>query len=339
VTAASARTVPLVEVGRTGIETTILGFGTATLLAAPNAERQRLLATAVDVGIRHFDVAPIYGLGHAERVVGEFARGRRDSVVLATKFGIEPTAAARILAHAQQPLQRRARSRGRGSDGAPPHDARSGVVGAALYRAPGYDAPSARASLERSLRSLRTDYLDIVYLHDPHVGDVRSNDVGAYLESAVTDGLVRSWGVAGEPAGVVDAVDRLGGSVPIVQLRDDVFLRTRSRLRLATPTILFGMLARALPRILAHVGRDARTLRRWRDELGVDAANADVMASLLLRDAWRENDGGPILFATTQAQRVVAAAEAAMLAPTPDPVLDAFRRLVETELRAQRAHA
>ncbi|MDX6643271.1 MAG: D-threo-aldose 1-dehydrogenase, partial [Solirubrobacteraceae bacterium] len=63
----------------TEFETTALGFGCAELYrAASAAERRRLLETAHSLGIRHFDVAPMYGLGLAERELGGFARGRRD---------------------------------------------------------------------------------------------------------------------------------------------------------------------------------------------------------------------------------------------------------------------
>ena len=78
------------------LETTVLGFGCAHLYGVPrSAERLRLLDAAHDAGIRHFDVAPMYGLGLAERELGRFIRHRRDAVVVATKFGIAPTLFAR----------------------------------------------------------------------------------------------------------------------------------------------------------------------------------------------------------------------------------------------------
>lgn len=48
----------------------------------------RLLDAAYDAGIRHFDVAPLYGQGEAAALFGEFPRGRRDKVTVTTKFGI-----------------------------------------------------------------------------------------------------------------------------------------------------------------------------------------------------------------------------------------------------------
>ena len=47
----------------------------------------RLIRKAIDLGINFFDTADMYGVGHNEMLVGEALRGRRDRVILATKFG------------------------------------------------------------------------------------------------------------------------------------------------------------------------------------------------------------------------------------------------------------
>ena len=62
----------------------------------------------------------------------------------------------------------------------------------------GFHAAGARRSLERSLRALRTDYIDLFLLHDPVPGSVRSDEVSACLEEARAAGLIRSWGIAGD---------------------------------------------------------------------------------------------------------------------------------------------
>src|SRR3954454_22058460 len=55
------------------------------------ADRDESVATihrALDLGVFFLDTADVYGLGHNETLVGEAIRGRRDEVVLATKFAI-----------------------------------------------------------------------------------------------------------------------------------------------------------------------------------------------------------------------------------------------------------
>ena len=122
---------PGIALGTTGVETTRLGFGCADLFREPSrARRQRLLETAFDHGIRHYDVAPMYGLGQVEQALGRFARGKRDRLVIATKFGIDPTAAGRWLGRGQAPIHRVMRGV-RGTSNAPVHtvgDPRSGLA-------------------------------------------------------------------------------------------------------------------------------------------------------------------------------------------------------------------
>jgi D-threo-aldose 1-dehydrogenase len=326
------------RLGETRIETSELGLGCADLFREPSGRRrQRLLAAALDSGISHFDVAPMYGLGLVEREVGRFARGKRDSVVIATKFGIDPTPAARLLARAQAPIERLLAAAPNVRRSARPLDAdpRSGAVGRRLYRSCGYDAAAARAGLERSLRELGTDHLDILFLHDPSPGDVRSDDVAAYLDSAQATGRIRAWGIAGEPRFVPDIARQLGSRIPVLQLRGDLLAPPWP----GTPgleaeaTILFGVLGRPLARILAHVRTDERVRRRWSEAVGVDCGDPEALASLLLREALRRNPGGPVLFGTIRTARIEAAVAAAA-EPSDAPALDRLRALAEAELAA-----
>jgi aryl-alcohol dehydrogenase-like predicted oxidoreductase len=54
------------------------------------AGRLRLLEAAFDQGVRHFDTAPLYGMGLAEEVLSIFARGRRSDITITSKFGLLP---------------------------------------------------------------------------------------------------------------------------------------------------------------------------------------------------------------------------------------------------------
>jgi D-threo-aldose 1-dehydrogenase len=87
----------IVKPGTTGMETTPSGFGSANLFRLPSAaQRVQVLRAAYDTGIRHFAVAPMYGLGLAESEVGRFARGRRDAITIATRFSIAPALCAAV---------------------------------------------------------------------------------------------------------------------------------------------------------------------------------------------------------------------------------------------------
>src|SRR5712691_9945935 len=66
-----------------------LGFGCGSVMGRiGRAASLRAIAAAFDAGISHFDVARLYGYGEAEALLGEAVRGRRDRVVIASKFGL-----------------------------------------------------------------------------------------------------------------------------------------------------------------------------------------------------------------------------------------------------------
>lgn len=326
-----------VVLGASGVETTALGFGCADLFrVGDSAARAGLLEAAYDAGVRHFDVAPMYGLGRAEAEVGRFAGRRRGDVVLATKFGIGPTPLALALGRVQRPVRRalealpavrqQAREKAAGPE--------SGRLGPMLYSAEGYDAAAARASLERSLRALATDYLDLLLLHDPAPGSVRSEEVRCYLEEAREAGWIRSWGIAGEADQAAAVARSFGHAVPVLQLRDDVFDQSlRYRQPAAGAYITFGILGRALTRVVEHVRADGTRRKRWATLVGADCGEPRAVASLLLRAALQENSSGVVLFSTTKRQHIHDALAAAQVAPgEADPAMGSFLAMVAAEL-------
>jgi aryl-alcohol dehydrogenase-like predicted oxidoreductase len=121
---------------------------------------------ALDAGVAFFDTAAVYGNeGDSERFIGEVLEGRRDQVVLATKFGW-----------------------GRDSG-----DGR---------------ADTARESLEGSLERLRTDYVDLYYLHKPDPATPIAETLGA-LDELVRDGRVRAIGCSNFSAEQLAGADRV----------------------------------------------------------------------------------------------------------------------------------
>ncbi len=117
--------------GRTGLKIPLVSFGVM------NSDNPELLSRAFDLGLNHLDTAHLYLRGNSERVIGEVveSRGNRDKVVIATKM-------------------RLARDR-----------ERNVFVQEGTAREPGASAENLFAQLETSLKRLRTDYVDILYLH------------------------------------------------------------------------------------------------------------------------------------------------------------------------------
>jgi aryl-alcohol dehydrogenase-like predicted oxidoreductase len=91
------------RLGRSGVKVSPLGLGTARLAGlgwrddiAPQGSSQAKrdavwqIQAAVDLGVTLFDTADNYGQGLSERILGEALRGRRDGIVVVTKFGEDP---------------------------------------------------------------------------------------------------------------------------------------------------------------------------------------------------------------------------------------------------------
>ena len=99
-----------VTLGQTGIETSCLGFGCASLGSRVGEEAGlRALAAAHDAGVTWFDLAPLYGAGRAEEVAGRFLKGRpRASVQICSKVGLAPGVRPHGLKAALMPLARAA---------------------------------------------------------------------------------------------------------------------------------------------------------------------------------------------------------------------------------------
>jgi aryl-alcohol dehydrogenase-like predicted oxidoreductase len=148
--------------GRSGIEVSALGVGCWAIGGGwggvDDDEAVRALHRAVDLGVTFFDTANVYGAGHGERVLGRAFAGRRDRVVLATKFGFTFDEATREI---------------RGPDGTP---------------------PGVRTQLEASLRRLGTDHVDLYQLHINDLPVPAALDLVPVLDELVKAGTVRAYG-------------------------------------------------------------------------------------------------------------------------------------------------
>lgn len=306
---------PTRELAGTGVTTSAVGFGCAGLFRIPQrSARRAVLDAAFDAGIWHFDVAPMYGLGLAETELAPFLRHRRGDVTVTTKFGIEPTTMSKGIARVQRPMRAYLAKRPAVSEELKvvAKGPRSGAVGRLLYASPGYHRQSAQVSLERSLKVLGTDYIDVFLLHDP-TGDLitEASSLVDYLDEQRRVGRIRCWGVTGESSDL-PGITRTLGPAPVTQFRDDVFDRPLVDGHLSDGAwITYGALARALPFLRRFLAQSADASRIWSERLGVDLAEESSLPTVLLCAALRRNLTGPVLFSTTRSERVRVAAAAA----------------------------
>lgn len=200
-----------------------LGFGCGSVMGRiGRAASLRAIAAGLDAGITHFDVARLYGYGEAEAVLGEALQGRRDRVVIASKFGLDPPRAAGVLRRLK-PLAQQLATRLPGA-----RRALRALAGGPREAAGRFSAKSAAASLAKSLAALRTDYLDILFLHDCGPDDL-GDELLAFLDGEVAAGRIRAYGVATD-IDTVCALQRVHGDRLIYQFANSRFAPNASRL-------------------------------------------------------------------------------------------------------------
>jgi aryl-alcohol dehydrogenase-like predicted oxidoreductase len=157
---------------------------------AGRRESLAALGAAWDAGITFYDTARSYGYGESERLLGEFFASKRDQAVICTKFGILP--AARNWKQAVKPVVRAAVRMIPALREAVQRQAASQII------ATDFSVELLYASLDASLRALRTEYVDMLLLHAAPMSVLAQDDLFAALERLVEAGKVRMAGISGE---------------------------------------------------------------------------------------------------------------------------------------------
>lgn len=165
------------KLGRSDIQVSALGMGCWAIggpwtfngnpggwSVTDDTESLRALDCAFDLGINFFDTAANYGAGHSEGLLGQAFKGRRDKVVIATKFGYHVDEAAKAVSFYDD------------------KEEESNV------------ASRLRESLEASLRRLDTDYIDVYQLHVWGLNVERALEAREILEELVKEGKIRTYG-------------------------------------------------------------------------------------------------------------------------------------------------
>ena len=275
-------------VERLGLRASVLGFGCGAVLGrVGRAESLRAMEAAWDAGITLFDTARSYGYGAAEGLLGEFLEGKREQAVIATKFGIWPER-QQAWKQIAKPLVRGLLKLAPGARGAVRR-------GTATQVTPGqFTVPVLRASLEESLRRLRTEYVDVLFLHSAPASVLEQDDLMAELERVVAEGKVRVAGLSTEPAEVGTALRHEMPVIGAFQFPANIFdlavtehTRAHAGRHLFLANHPFGGVMRVAEgkRLIAELAVSAQVPEALREKLA-DRSNlllADVVFSVVLR--------------------------------------------------------
>lgn len=153
--------------GRTDVKLSEVSLGTWGLASPAYGTRgpqqfQQTVERALEAGVSTFDMAPTWGDGESERLVGQWTRSRRDEVEYVTRCG-----------------------------------AVQGEEGLVMR----YDPAVLKKDCEASLSRLGTDRLDLLLLHNPDEETLRREDWREAMRSLKEEGKIRAWGVSAGDAG------------------------------------------------------------------------------------------------------------------------------------------
>ena len=180
------------QVGRTGRDVNAIGLGCMGMSIAygepmNEADAVKLMHEALDLGVDHFDTAELYGFGANESLIGAAFHDRRDKAFIATKFGPVADLATRTI---------------------------TGVDGSEA---------NMRRAIEQSLRVLKTDHVDLYYLHRKDQSRPIEETVEA-MAKLVKEGKIKAIGLSEVS---VETLRRAQAVHPIAAVQSEYSIFTR----------------------------------------------------------------------------------------------------------------
>lgn len=184
--------------GKTDFSVSEIGFGTWAIGGnrfgnsygtTKDSESIQALQKAIDLGCNFIDTADVYGHGHSEKLIGKSVAGKRQDIFIATK------------------------------------------VGGDFYHSPprlNFDPDYIRFALEKSLKRLNTDYLDLYQLHNPPLHLIQDGTIFEVFFKLKKEGHIRAIGLSiFEPTEGVEAIRN--DSIDCIQVVYNIFNRQAAK--------------------------------------------------------------------------------------------------------------
>jgi len=169
-----------------------IGFGCVRLTSNYTKKQAlRNLETAYENGIRHFDVAPLYGFGLAEGMLGDFVKNKRDTVTITTKFGILANNSVLKNLFLQNIIRTAYRTIKKSKLKSTTQSLASGTM-----TPKDFSISNAEKSLNNSLRELKTDYIDYYVMHEALIPEANKEELIYFLDNKKKEGIIKEFGIA-----------------------------------------------------------------------------------------------------------------------------------------------
>jgi aryl-alcohol dehydrogenase-like predicted oxidoreductase len=206
-----------IRLGETGLSSSVLGFGCSALLGrSGRKESLQALGAAWDCGITFFDTARSYGYGESEALLGEFLKTRRDRAIVSTKFGILPSPQP-LWKQVAKPVARAVLTVAPAARGAIRRKT------AKEFTAGHFTVGVLEKSLHASLTKLKTDYVDLLFMHAAPASALENHELLRALEKLVQAGKVKIAGISADPDVIALALQKRPRPLHAVQFPCNIF--------------------------------------------------------------------------------------------------------------------
>jgi diketogulonate reductase-like aldo/keto reductase len=278
--------------------------------ATNRRESLALLETAYDTGIRHFDVAPMYGYGEAESCLGDFLQHHRGQITVTTKYGIAPpkkSALIRLGRRIAGPIVKQL-------PGLKHRLAQAANAAIRNDEHPYFTAAQAKASLDHSLAALRTDHIDLWLLHEATASDLQDDSLLRLLEAEVKKGTIGAFGIGSSADKIPALLAERPAYCRTLQYEWSIFDAPMPDTPIPQPAP-FRIHHRALTNnfraLHAAVVKNKPLCQRWSASTNTDLSNAEALAHLMLKASLVMNPTSIILFSSKNPAHIQANAHTA----------------------------
>ena len=163
------------KLGKSNLKVSEIGFGAWAIALdwwggkrIDDQDAMKMLKRAYDLGINFYETADIYGNGKSEKLISQAFKGmNREELVYSTKWGYDIYSSKQV-GHNEIPQK--------------------------------HDTDFLQYALQKSMDRLQADYIDVYSLHNPKMSAIQNDSIFQSLDSLISDGKIRSYGVALGPA-------------------------------------------------------------------------------------------------------------------------------------------
>jgi aryl-alcohol dehydrogenase-like predicted oxidoreductase len=163
------------KLGKSNLKVSEIGFGAWAIALdwwggkkIDDQDAIKMLKRAYDLGINFYETADIYGNGKSEKLISQAFKGmNREELVYSTKWGYDIYSSKQV-GHNEIPQK--------------------------------HDTDFLQYALQKSMDRLQADYVDVYSLHNPKMSAIQNDSIFRSLDSLISDGKIRSYGVALGPA-------------------------------------------------------------------------------------------------------------------------------------------